>query len=178
MFYRLPLFVFVFFMLSAVFAHAEKSAGEHVDDATITSRVKFALLDQVADDAMAINVEVSKGVVQLSGWVSSDEVKSEAGRIAKATEGVVAVSNRLLVSTGKRSAGRTLDDSVLAAKVKLALSENENTNARRINVEVRNAVVELSGFVDSYDERDAAGSFVEDIDGVEKVINSIDITPR
>ena len=164
--------------LAAAFAHAEKTPGEHVDDATITSRVKYALLNEVADDAMAINVEVSKGVVQLSGWVSSDTAKSEAGQVAKAAEGVVAVSNRLLVSTGKRSAGRTLDDSILAAKVKLALSENENTNAMRINVEVRNAVVELSGFVDSYDERDAAASLVANIEDVDKVINSIDITPR
>ncbi len=164
--------------LTAASAHAEKTPGEHVDDATITSRVKYALLNEVADDALAINVEVSKGVVQLSGWVSSDTAKSEAGRVAKAAEGVVAVSNRLLVRTGKRSAGRTLDDSLLAAKVKLALTENENTNAIRINVEVRNAVVELSGFVDSYEERDAAASFVENIEGVDKVINSIDITPR
>ena len=164
--------------LTAASAYAEKTPGEHVDDATITSRVKYALLNEVADDALAINVEVSKGVVQLSGWVSSDTAKSEAGRVAKAAEGVVAVSNRLLVRTGKRSAGRTLDDSLLAAKVKLALTENENTNAIRINVEVRNAVVELSGFVDSYEERDAAASFVENIEGVDKVINSIDITPR
>ncbi len=177
MMHRTPEILLVLLLVPAL-ALAEKSPGEHVDDATITSRVKFALLTEIADDALAINVEVSKGVVQLSGWVSSDKAKTEAGRIAKGTSDVVAVSNRLLVRTGKRSAGRTLDDSILAAKVKLALSENESTNAMRINVEVRNAVVELSGFVDSYDERDAAASLVENIDDVDKVINSIDITPR
>ena len=170
------LLVLLMLTLIPAFAHADKSPGEHIDDATVTSRVKFALLEQAAEEAMAINVEVSKGVVQLSGWVGSDRAKTEAGHIAEGTAGVVAVSNRLLVSTGKRSAGRTLDDSILAAKVKLALSENEGTNAVRINVEVRNAVVELSGFVDSYSERDEAVSLVEDIEDVDQVINSIDIT--
>ncbi len=165
----------LFVMADAI---AEKSPGEHVDDATTTARVKFALIEQSVKDATDINVETSKGVVQLSGWVGSEDTKARAGRVTKDTDGVKAVSNRLMVSAGKRSAGRALDDSLLAAKVKLALTENESTNAMKINVEVRNAAVELSGFVDSYDERDAAADLVEDVDGVDKVINSIDITPN
>lgn len=176
--HRHALFLIPLLLFVVANAIAEKSPGEHVDDATITARVKFALIEQSVEDATDINVETSKGVVQLSGWVASEDVKAMAGRIAKDADGVEAVSNRLMVSPGKRSAGRVLDDSLLAAKVKLALSENESTNAGKINVEVRNAAVEISGFVDSYAERDAAVDLVEDIDGVDKVINSIDITPR
>jgi osmotically-inducible protein OsmY len=43
-------------------------------------------------------------------------------------------------------------------------------------VEIRGGVVELSGFVTTYDERDAAVKLVSGIDGVKDVINSIDIT--
>ena len=63
------------------------------------------------------------------------------------------------------------------AKVKLALAENDKTSSS-INVEVRSAVVELSGFVASYGERDTAVEMVSDMEGVEDVINSIDITPQ
>jgi hyperosmotically inducible protein len=68
-----------------------------------------------------------------------------------------------------------LDDSLLAAKVKYALVENKETSGGKINVEIRDAIVELSGFVDSYEERDAAVDMVSGIDGVKDVINSIDI---
>ena len=142
----------------------------------MTTRVKFALLDQSVSDASDINVETSKGVVQLAGFVKSDSIKAMAGRVTAGVDGVVSVSNRLIVRSEKRSAGTTLDDGILAAKVKLKLVENKETSGGKINVEIRDAVVELSGFVDSYEERDAAVQLVSAIDGVKDVINSIDIT--
>ena len=168
--------VCVLALLMNAAAHAEQSTGEHVDDTTMTARVKMALLEESVSDAIDINVETSKGVVQLAGFVDSEKVKSKAGQIAKDVDGVRDVSNRLTVKSGSRSAGRTLDDMTLAAKVKLELVEDQRTNAGRINVEVRSAVVELSGFVDSYAERDAAVELVSGIDGVSRVLNSIDIT--
>jgi hyperosmotically inducible protein len=162
----------------ATTASAQKSPGEHVDDTTITARVKYELAMESVSDATDINVETSKGVVQLSGWVDSEKTKAMAGEVAKNSAGVKAVSNRLLISSGMRSAGRVLDDSILASKVKYALAESDDTSSIKINVEVRNANVELSGFVDSYEMRNAAVDLVGGIDGVEKVINSIDITPN
>ena len=127
-------------------------------------------------DSSNINVETSKGIVQLAGFVSSAETKTTAGEVAKGVDGVKSVSNRLRVKTEKRSAGRVLDDSVLAAKVKLKLVESKKTSGGKINVEVRAASVELSGFVSSYEERNAAVELVSGLDGVKNVYNSIDIT--
>lgn len=173
--------IIAFFALALVLSigantYADKSAGEHVDDSTLTARVKFALLEQSVSDASDINVETSKGIVQLAGFVKSDSFKAVAGRVTADVDGVIGVSNRLNVRTEKRSAGRTLDDNMLAAKVKLKLIENKETSGGKINVEIRDAVVELSGFVDSYEERDVAVEMVSAIDGVKSVINSIDIT--
>ncbi len=170
------LFVGAVLLCIAGLAEAQKSAGEHVDDSTTTARVKLALLEQSLTDATDINVETSNGVVQLAGWVDSGEIKAQAGKITSETENVVAVSNRLQIRSGKRSAGRALDDTILTAKVKLELAEFDSSNALKVNVEVRNGVVELSGFVNSYEERDAASSFVAGIEGVDAVINSIDVT--
>ena len=64
---------------------------------------------------------------------------------------------------------------IVTAKVKLELAESDSSSAFKVNVEVRNGVVELSSFVDTYEERDAAVSLVAGIDGVDEVINSIDI---
>lgn len=164
------------FGLASVVAYAEKSPGEHVDDSIMTGRVKLALLESSLSDAADINVETSKGVVQLSGFIHSEEAKLEAASVAAATEGVKDVSNRLTIQSGKRSPGRTLDDTILTSKVKLALAKEDSTAAMHINVEIRDGVVELSGFVNSYSDRDAAVAFVSHIDGVKSVINSMDIT--
>ena len=155
---------------------AQKSAGEHVDDSTTTARVKMALMEESVSDASAINVETSKGIVQLAGFVGSEKTKRTAGEIARGVDGVQSVSNRLRVMPEKRSVGRALDDSILAAKVKLKLVESKKTSGGKINVEVRAGAVELSGFVSSYEERDAAVELVSGIDGVKDVFNSIDIT--
>lgn len=162
--------------LTMATAFAEKTAGEHVDDSLTTARVKMALLDSSLSDASNINVETSKGVVQLSGFLDSKEIKVAAAKIAADVEGVKDVSNRITVRTAKRSVGRSLDDTILASKIKLAMAENDTTSATKINIEVREGIVELSGFVNSYAERDAAVEFVSRIDGVKDVINAIDIT--
>lgn len=65
----------------------------------------------------------------------------------------------------------------MAATVKLKLVENKETSGGKINVQDRGTVVELSGFVSSYEERDTADKFVSGIDGVKDAINSIDISP-
>jgi len=155
---------------------AQKTAGEHVDDPLMTARVKMALLENSVSDATDINVKTSRGIVQLAGFVGSESTKVTAGKIAAETEGVIGVSNRLKVYTEKRSIGKTLDDSILASKVKLKLAENDSGTAAKINVEVRAGVVELSGFVYSYEDRDTAVTLVSGIAGVKDVINSIDIT--
>ena len=155
---------------------AQKSAGEHLDDSTTTARVKMALIEDSVSDASAINVETSRGIVQLAEFVGSEKTKATAGEVARGVEGVNSVSNRLRVMTEKRSAGRALDDSILAAKVRLKLVESKKTSGGKINVEGRAAAVELSGFVSSYEERDAAVELVSGIDGVKNVYNSIDIT--
>jgi hyperosmotically inducible protein len=163
-------------LIMSASVHAQKTAGEHVDDSLLTARVKMALLKNSASDAMDINVETSRSIVQLAGFVSSESTKVTAGKIAAETDDVVGVSNRLRVYTEKRSVGDKLDDTVLTSTIKLKLAEKNSATAAKINVEVRASVVELSGFVNSYEDRDKAVTLVSEIGGVKDVINSIDIT--
>ncbi|HEY2630706.1 MAG TPA: BON domain-containing protein, partial [Usitatibacter sp.] len=48
-----------------------EGTGEYVDDTVITTKVKAAILDEPTLKSAEINVETFKGVVQLSGFVSS-----------------------------------------------------------------------------------------------------------
>ena len=90
-------FVLLLALLLSGAVIAQKTPGEHVDDSATTARVKMALIDASLSDAADINVETSKGVVQLAGFVKSAETRSTAGDIAKGVSGVKSVSNRLQV---------------------------------------------------------------------------------
>lgn len=74
-----------------------ESTGEYVDDATVTSKVKAALLGDSGLKSFDIGVETYKDVVQLSGFVNSDKVKARAGEVAAGVSGVRSVRNNLVV---------------------------------------------------------------------------------
>ena len=75
-----------------------KSVGNVIDDATITGRVKTALLDDPDVSGLRIDVDTFKGVVTLSGGVKSDAEADRAVTIAKKTPGVVDVKSTLQVA--------------------------------------------------------------------------------
>ena len=74
-----------------------RKAREYVDDSTITTKVKAAIFDDPAPKVFQISVETFKGVVQLSGFVNSAEIRSRAGVVASRVSGVQSVKNSLLV---------------------------------------------------------------------------------
>lgn len=74
-----------------------ESTGEYVDSAAITSKVKAALLADSGLKSFDIGVETYKDVVQLSGFVNSEQVKARAGQVAAGVAGVRSVRNNLVV---------------------------------------------------------------------------------
>lgn len=78
-------------------APQRESTGEYVDDAGITTKVKTAILREPGLKVMQIDVNTYKGVVQLSGFVDSEDSIRKAGQIAGSVEGVKSVINNLAV---------------------------------------------------------------------------------
>ena len=58
-------------VLPLTFAACGKTVGETIDDATITARVKTALLNDPQVGGMKIDVDTTEGVVTMSGIVKS-----------------------------------------------------------------------------------------------------------
>lgn len=73
----------------------KESAGEYVSDSWITAKVKASLAEDELVKVAEVNVETFKGVVQLSGFVSSDAAMSQAIKITQATKGVRSVKNNM-----------------------------------------------------------------------------------
>lgn len=84
-------------MLTAVVGCASTSTsegtGQYVDDAVITTKVKAAILNEPSLKSAEINVETFKGVVQLSGFVSSQGSIYKAVELARGVKGVTSVRN-------------------------------------------------------------------------------------
>lgn len=74
-----------------------KSTGEVVDDAVITTKVKSALLADPDVSGLAIDVDTYKGQVTLNGNVKSGAQVTRAEDIARKTKGVVGVKNNLQI---------------------------------------------------------------------------------
>ena len=75
----------------------QESAGEYVDDSSITVKVKAAYVKDPLVKAISVNVETFKGVVQLSGFVNTSAEKAQAGALAAAVKGVTSVKNNIVV---------------------------------------------------------------------------------
>jgi hyperosmotically inducible protein len=161
----------------------QRAAGETIDDSVITAKVKAALIDNDIVEAGEVNVNTYRGVVQLSGFVDSNDEKTQATQAAKAVDGVKEVRNDLKVQgegtqMADRSAGAVVDDSTLTAKVKTALIADETTKGTQINVETRDGVVQLAGFVNTDAERDRATQVARGVSGVKDVRNDLEIKPK
>ncbi len=71
----------------------QEGTGEYVDDTVITTKVKAEIFNDASLKSAEINVETFKGVVQLSGFVNSQEDINKAVRVARSVKGVVSVKN-------------------------------------------------------------------------------------
>jgi len=75
-----------------------------LDDATLTAKVKAKLAADPEVTAYTIDVDTSGGVVTLSGHVETADESAEAEKLARDTEGVSSVVNRLTVGAAAPAA--------------------------------------------------------------------------
>ena len=74
-----------------------EGTGEYLDDTFITTKVKAELVNDPVVKATEVNVETFKGVVQLSGFVSSQAAANKAVEIARNVKGVKSVKNDMRI---------------------------------------------------------------------------------
>lgn len=74
-----------------------ESSGEYIDDSVITTKVKAEIFSNDSLKSSEINVETFKGVVQLSGFVSSQADINKAIEVSRRVKGVISVKNDMRV---------------------------------------------------------------------------------
>lgn len=86
--------VFALTLGSSSLAKGE-TAGQYIDDATITTKVKAAMLNDSQLKPTQISVETTQGTVKLTGAVDNKNQEAEAVKVANQVNGVKSVSDLL-----------------------------------------------------------------------------------
>ena len=95
---RLTVFLLVMTLVAPLLlAACGKSVGDTIDDATITTRVKTALLNDPDVGVLRIDVDTFKGVVTLSGRVKTKEEEAKAIALARKISDVTDVKSTLQI---------------------------------------------------------------------------------
>lgn len=161
----------------------DRSYGEVIDDATVTSAVKSKLLWSKHTAGLSTDVDTRRGKVTLKGTADSGAARDLAGRLALNTRGVVAVDNQLTVNGMKatviadkakgtmKEAGKDISDSWITTKVKSTLLYSSNVDGSDIEVSTRSGVVTLNGKVGSGAERALAIELAQNVMGVKSVVS-------
>lgn len=141
------------------------------------AELRNAVLNELAWDTRVedadIAVAVEKGVVTLTGTVSSWGARLAAREAAYRISGVLDVDSRLEVKVG----GVRRSDVDIAAAVRNALDWDVFIPDTRIQATVNDGQVTLQGEVDHYSQRHDAEETVAHIGGVRRVVNEIVVKP-
>jgi osmotically-inducible protein OsmY len=84
-------------LLGCASTSKQEGTGEYFDDTAITTKVKAAIFNEPTLKSAEINVETFKGIVQLSGFVSSQADINRAVEVARSVKGVKSVKNDMRV---------------------------------------------------------------------------------
>jgi len=79
---------------------------------------------------------------------------------------------------GDRTAGRALDDKTITSTVKHDLNRDPLYKFNGVDVATFDGVVQLSGFVDTNEQKQRAGDIAQHAEGVERVENNITLKPN
>ena len=79
--------------------------------------------------------------------------------------------------TSDRTAGRIIDDKAITERVEDRLKEDPLYKFTGVDVRTFAGVVQLSGFVDTQEQKNRAGGLAQNVQGVTRVINNIALKP-
>lgn len=164
-----------FFATLAVSACATTQTldAQHDDNTTTMEVASRLALDP--DVAKAdVDVDTIRGVVTLRGEVESFQAWIAAENVARRTEGVSTVYNRLEIVKDNEII-ETDGDGMLTARVEKRLWVDPDVKGRNIDVDTQDAKVTLSGIVESPEARAEAVSLALNTEGVRAVSSELEV---
>jgi osmotically-inducible protein OsmY len=116
-----------------------------------------------------VNVQVSDGVVTLSGTVGDRDLKALAEDTVSNLPGVTRVDNQIALDPGVTEHS----DAWIAIKLRTQLLVRCLVSAGNTTVRVKDGVVTLTGTADNFTQKELTGEYAKEIDGVKSVKNDL-----
>jgi hyperosmotically inducible periplasmic protein len=176
---------------------AAQKSGNAITDSWITMKVHSQFVPEAALEDSDIDVETKAGVVTLMGTVPTAAGKSRAVAIAKATDGVKSVNDRLRVApTGDtdvsaaakegakdtkqaaNNAGKGMSDGWVTSKIYADFIDENVLEGSDIDVDVNNGVATLKGTVPTQAGSARAAAIAKATDGVKSVRNNLKVVAK
>ncbi len=168
-------FVSSLLIISAVMANV-------TNDSVITAKIKSEMVANPLTHPLEVNVVTKNGVVYLSGAVETNTEAATIVQIAESTKYVsdVNTDNLSVSNSNDSTAGQTLKDSYITAKIKGLYIRNHLVSDRpnvpmSITVETKNGIVYLGGTADKKSQVREAVKVANSVDGVNQVISGIQL---
>jgi len=134
----------------------------------------MGLVEDIVMNAFLMS-SIVVGLAALGGY--GQEVRAEPAQIATAAEQPIEASGEASeeMREANEATGGLMDDTVITTKVKEALLQDAGASALAIGVDTLIGGVQLSGSVDSVDEKQRAREIAERVDGVTAVDNALSV---
>jgi len=155
----------------------ESEPAEH-SDGWLAVKIRTDLLFHANVSATATKVDVSNGVVLLTGTVDSQAQKDLTEAYVKDIEGVVSVTNDLVVKdnpTTTSAVSTSIDDASITSQVKYELLDHKSTSAVKTKVTTKDGVVMISGDAANDAEKDLVSKLASGVRGVRSVDNEMTV---
>ena len=140
-------------------------------DADIALALRHALEWNVLVPEAQVQTTVSDGWVTLEGTVHSWRHRLDAESAVRYLTGVRGVTNRMTVSTPE------VDALHVREVIETALERRAEREARRIQVDVENGVVTLTGWVRTWPEKESILGAAGHAPGIRDVVDRLQIDP-
>jgi osmotically-inducible protein OsmY len=150
---------------------------------------------------LGVKADADHNMVTLSGTVASESLRTRAVEMAKGVRPGMTVDDKIDVKVSeadrelsrsqytqeharqevdraranKESVGDSIDDAWIHSKIVSKLVTDKDTPEHKINVDVKNNVVTLRGWVSNAKERQEAERIAAETDGVKRVNNQLKI---
>jgi len=129
----------------------EKTMGEALDDATASNEIKAKLLNESGAKFGEVDVEVSNGLVLLSGRVNAPEDRTYAEGIAWSSSRTQDVANEIRIEAPGGFMANVSDE-IITGRVRARLIGSSTVKSVNFNIETYSGVVYLMGIARNTEE--------------------------
>lgn len=150
----------------------EKTMGEAVDDATVSNEIKAKLLNESSARFAEVDVEVSSGLVLLSGRVNDPNDRTFAEGIAWSSSRTQDVANEIRIEPPGGFMANVSDE-IITGRVRARLIGSSTVKSVNFNIETYDGVVYLMGIARSTDELRRAAEEASVVGGVKQVVSYV-----